>query len=115
MKFKLDGIKRAQADIARLKREKQDAVRKQVAKTAFAIETRAKRTVRVDTGRLRASITVQFTDGGYNASVGSNAEYAGSQEFGLPGRRYSYTPYLMPAFFAERQGFLDSVKQIFSK
>lgn len=115
LKFTTKGVSKARQVLLAFQKQKQREVKTQVAKTAYNIESRAKKNVRVDTGRLRASIHVVFSQGGYNASIGSNVEYAGSQEFGLPGRRYSYTPYLMPAFNAEREAFMQSLQAIFKK
>lgn len=114
LKAKIKGVSSVLQKIKTYARQKQNDVRKEVARTAYAIENRAKKTVRVDTGRLRGSITATFTDGGFNAEVGSNVEYAFDQEFGNPNRpNYSYTPYLTPAYLAERQAFLDNIKKIF--
>ena len=65
------------------------------------IESTAKELVKVDTGRLRASINYDKASG----AVGTNVVYAAAQEFGLNGR-----PYLFPA--AERwwQSYLNAIK-----
>lgn len=57
----------------------------------------AKREVRVDTGRLRASITheVEKTKNEIIGRVGSNVEYAIPQEYGTS--KMSAHPYLRPA------------------
>ena len=48
--------------------------------TAYKIERTAKQNCRVDTGRLRGSITTNVKQ--LEAEVGSNVEYAGAVEFG---------------------------------
>lgn len=115
LKAKIKGVNSVLQKIKTYAKGKQNEVKKEVARTAYGIENRAKKTVRVDTGRLRSSIAVTFSDGGFNAEVGSNVEYAFDQEFGNPNKpNYSFTPYLTPAFLAERQAFLDNIKKIFS-
>lgn len=64
------------------------------------VQTRAKELVRVDTGRLRGSITVTpvTVDGELAVHIGSNVEYAGFLEGGT--RRMPAYPYLQPALAA---------------
>ena len=112
IKVTVSGVKAAQRDLRGYGTEVQGRFRVQVAKTAFAIEARAKANVRVDTGRLRSSITTALTGAGLSATVGSNVKYSFAQEFGIPGTRYSFTPYLFPAFEAERNGFMQNIRRI---
>lgn len=64
------------------------------------VQTRAKELVRVDTGRLRSSITVTpvTVDGELAVHIGSNVEYAGFIEYGTS--RMGPFPYLQPALAA---------------
>lgn len=64
---------------------------------ALAIESDAKRNCPVDTGRLRMSITSDTTNiNGFEASVGTNVEYATHVEYGT--HKQSPKPYLRPAY-----------------
>jgi len=66
-------------------------------KACLLVEGDAKRMVRVDTGRLRASITheVEKSKDEVTGRVGSNVEYAVYQEYGTS--KMSGHPYLRPA------------------
>ena len=66
-------------------------------KACLLVEGDAKREVRVDTGRLRASITheIEKTKDETIGRVGSNVEYAVYQEYGTSKMRGH--PYLRPA------------------
>jgi len=66
-------------------------------KACILVRDDAKREVRVDTGRLRASITheVEKTKNEIIGRVGSNVEYAIPQEYGTS--KMSAHPYLRPA------------------
>lgn len=98
----------------------------EVKATALAIDRGAKKTVRVDTGRLRASIHPQFKgtnaysysgkfgnfDGFFKvilkvfeAAVGTNVHYAKKIE-----RRF---PFLEPAVNSEKSNFENRLKKIF--
>lgn len=65
------------------------------------IETTAKELVKVDTGRLRASIHYDRANG----MVATNISYAPAQEFGRNGR-----PYLFPAAERWRQSYVNAIK-----
>ena len=91
-------IRQLKADFRRYDHRAQDNVEKTVAKAALVVEADAKRSFkgrnapsvyneppRVDTGRLRASIThrgVRDDEGVYAQEVGTNVEYAADVEFG---------------------------------
>ena len=108
--------------------------------SALAIMTNAKKRLRdwpaVDTGRLRASIRVEFLNMGIAAEVGTNVEYGAFVEYGT-GQRGSATlpsgvplphgyvhgskngmrarPYLWPAYFAEEKNFKRAIKMLLIK
>lgn len=108
---------------AAVKQQAKDAV----LRTAFAIEADAKRLVSVDFGRLKASISVNWSGSGMGRGkvgaqaeagdgigqpsakakdelmvvVGTNTRYALHQEFGpkpASGKKWKFRPYLRPAF-----------------
>ena len=83
-------------------------------KGALRVERDAKRLVRVDTGRLRASIDTLKEP--LTRRIGSGVVYAAAQEFGrsdLP--HYGYTPYLRPALRMNRPQILKDIKEAISE
>jgi phage gpG-like protein len=63
--------------------------------TAKAATREAKSRVRKDTGELSRSIEYKVKND--HAIVGSELPYARAQEYGFPGTRYGFTPYMRPA------------------
>lgn len=84
------------------------AVQQAVALTTLAVESRAKENAPVDTGRLRASIASEFSNGGLTGNVGVYVDYAVIQEIGS--RFQPARPFLYPAAEAERQLFVQRLK-----
>lgn len=73
-----------------------DKLEKALTKAGFLVEADAKRLVRVDKGRLKASIDVIKKP--LERDIGSSVQYAAAQEFGRPDlKSYGFTPYLRPA------------------
>ena len=68
---------------------------------AIIVQNEARRMAPVDTGRLRASITVKRTPDG--AVVGSNVEYAPYVEYGTS--KMAAQPFLRPAVLVAIQRF----------
>jgi hypothetical protein len=80
-------------------------------KGALLVEGDAKQLVRVDTGRLRASINIIKLR--LERRIGSNVVYAPAQEFGRPDlTSYGYTPYLRPALRKNRNRILQETKNV---
>lgn len=78
---------------------------------ALSIEGDAKKSCPVDTGRLRSSITTDLSQiNSYEASVGTNVEYAPHVEYGTS--KQSAKPYLRPAFNKNVAKLEKSVKDI---
>jgi HK97 gp10 family phage protein len=75
---KEDAIK----NVRKFGRGVEKSLREAVARAATRITTGAKRRVVVDTGRLRASISATYFQGGLTAEVGTDAFYAPFIEFG---------------------------------
>lgn len=115
MKFsvKIEGVQGVVQRLRSLIPSTNRKVKTEVRESAERIRDHAKQLVRVDTGRLRASIRIDYGFLGTSATVGSNLPYAEAQDKGLPGRRYSYTPYLTPAYNAEKERFMANLKKIF--
>jgi phage gpG-like protein len=101
-----------QKTLLKLSKTYNSRVQQEVAKSALRIESTAKQLVRVDLGRLRSSIAPSYASDGLTASVGTNVEYALAQEFGDPSKpSYGYTPYLGPAYRAEKPRFLANIRK----
>ena len=100
-------------------RELVDKLGDGMAKAAFIVERQAKINVskpkgahpRVDTGRLRASITSQTKKEGDKivGGVGTNVEYGADLEYGTS--RHPAYPWLFPAFESSK----DKIKEALSK
>ena len=111
-----DQVKELQNDFRLMNVDARTNMQKAILKACYAVETRAKRIVgrgrdepsidgkppRVDTGRLRASIThrvVSNTEGSYG-EVGTNVDYATKLEFGYSkanGKESWKHPFMQPA------------------
>lgn len=91
---------------------KDDAIRREVGAIAGKITTDAKQLCPVKTGNLRSSIKATINLNGLSATVGTDVHYASFVELGTSRQRAQ--PFLMPAFEANRQGFLASLKRILS-
>ena len=79
------------------------AARREVKRAALNVQRKARQAVPVDTGRLRNSIAIEEVEGGLDAKVGSNVEYAPHVEFGTV--RMRARAYLFPAMESERAPF----------
>jgi HK97 gp10 family phage protein len=91
---------------------KDDAIRREVGVIAEKVKTDAKGFCPVKTGNLRNSIKATVLLNGLSATVGTDIIYASYVEFGTSRQRAQ--PFLMPAFEANRQGFLNSLRRILS-
>jgi phage gpG-like protein len=106
-------LKKAISAVSAFALKKRADIIEQVALSALKIEKDAKLAVPVDTGRLRSSIAVDFSNDRLGAEVGTNVEYSKDVEFGGGGRMPK--PFLFPAAEAERQNFVAKLKQILSR
>ncbi len=79
---KVEGIKSSKANIAKLKKLAHRGMVECTAKSAIKVQNNARQSSAVDTGRLRSSIRINFTDDGTGADVGSDVEYASFIEQG---------------------------------
>ena len=72
--------------MTRFDRNARKGVQREVKHSAFRIQARARRLLRVQgaifTGRLRSSINIRYTRDGLGAVIGTNVNYAGAVEFG---------------------------------
>lgn len=137
---KLTGSKEAIENMRKVVGETQKEIRDAVLKTAFDIEKDAKELVPVDTGRLRASITVNWPDSNFaraplqgpvkesrpedgierpeavpetfNAIIGTNVEYARKVEFGI-GRRPK--AFLYPALASNQDKLNQRLAKVWAK
>ncbi len=86
--------------------------------TADYIAEEAKRRVRVKTGNLRDNIKVikRASKAGDRTQIRvgvENVPYALAQEEGIRGRRYSFTPYLRPAYALGNRQLAQRIKERF--
>jgi HK97 gp10 family phage protein len=117
-------------DIRAYSQDVQNELKKAVQITAINIQRVAKIKCPVDTGRLRASINMEFAADGLNARVGTNVKYAKFVHWGTgrrgsssnlnPPSEYSYgqragmagRPFLFSASEEERPAFIARVRRI---
>lgn len=135
------GVEKVVANAKKTTAEVKDAVKNVVAESALNIQREAKKRTPVDTGRLRSSIAIEFSDG-LTATIGTNVEYAAAVEFGsqphfpppsaLAGwaRRHGMNgkefvlarkiarrgtpaqPFLFPSFEQERPKFIANARRV---
>lgn len=74
------------------------------------MQANAQRNAPVDTGFLKRGITQEITDGGMTGKVKSTAEYAPYQEYGT--RYQPGTPHIRPAFYEQKDKFIEDIKKI---
>lgn len=108
-RVRVSGMSRARRALLQLSQEGERTLRREVARSALAIQGTAKTLAPVDTGRLRNSIAVEFMDGGLSARIGTNVEYAPFVEFGT--RRMGARPFLFPAFEMEWPRFVARLRR----
>ena len=74
---------------------------------------KATRYVLVDTGHLKRSITVDFTDGGLTGRVYTDVEYAMYVEYST--RYMAGKPFMRPAFYEQRVKFMQDMSRLLKK
>ena len=74
---------------------------------------RASRKVPVDTGHLRRSLTVDFSDGGLTGRVYTDVEYAIYQEYGT--RFINPRPFMRPSLYEQRPLFAKDMSRLLKK
>ncbi|NLH62460.1 MAG: HK97 gp10 family phage protein [Ignavibacteriales bacterium] len=128
IKINQAGLDRLQRKLQEMKKKYPAATKQGMIDTGFAIQKVAKELVRVDTGRLRASISVVWKGGNsqvdpgfadikaitpptdeYTVLVGTIVKYAAPQEFGT--KFMKGKPYLRPAFIQEVKNLLNNIKR----
>lgn len=82
IRVRVEGIKVSKVNIAKLKKLAHRGIVECTAKSAIKVQNAARQSSAVDTGRLRSSIRINFTDNGAGADVGSDVEYASFIEHG---------------------------------
>ena len=95
-------------DLANLK-DVQNAVRVNTTE----MHRKATRYVLVDTGHLKRSITVDFTDGGLTGRVYTDVEYAMYVEYST--RYMAGKPFMRPAFYEQRVKFMQDMSRLLKK
>ena len=74
---------------------------------------KATRYVLVDTGHLKRSIAVDFTDGGLTGRVYTDVEYAMYVEYST--RYMTGKPFMRPAFYDQRVKFMQDMSKLLKK
>jgi len=126
---KVEGVEKAISELKKYQVIKRQAIKDILAEVGFKIEGDAKREVRVDTGRLRASVSTGISgklghsdkdkvdqpsgERGMVVVVGTNVEYAPYQEFGT--RKMSGKPYLYPAYHKNEGEALKRISKVMKK
>ena len=71
---------------------------------------KASRRVPVDTGHLKRSLTIDFSDGGLTGRVSTGVEYGIYQEFGT--RFQVGTPFMRPSLYEQRVKFMQDMSRL---
>jgi len=111
--IKVQGFEKVIASFNRFNKKQKAKLRRIIATTSFEIQSDAKRSVPVDTGRLRNSLRIKFDNGGLTGTIGTNVFYAPFVEFGT--KRQRSKPYLFPAFRKAERRYKRRVKAAFGK
>lgn len=104
------GIEQTKAALRTFSKTAQKMIADAVQKHALSCQSRAKDRTPVATGRLRASLQMQFDRDRTTATVGTNVHYAPHVEFGT--RKMKARPYLIPAFEQTKPEFQNELKKI---
>ena len=111
MSVEIRGVKEMQKmlnEVASLK-DVQNAVKVNTTE----MHQRASRKVPVDTGHLRRSLTVDFTDNGLTGRVYTDVEYAIYQEYGT--RFINPRPFMRPSLYEQRSLFAKDMSRLLKK
>lgn len=74
---------------------------------------RASRKVAVDTGHLKRSLTIDFSDGGLTGRVSTGVEYAMYVEYGT--RYHTGKAFFRPALYEQRPLFAKDMSRLLKK
>lgn len=97
--------------VAKLKKNMDlSTVKKVVQANGAQMQTKAQRKAPVDTGLLKRSIGLEFSDGGLTATVEPTAEYAPYQEWGT--RFMESQSFVKPAFNEQAKQFKDDLDKL---
>lgn len=106
--IKIVGIEKLQKKLKQNVR--MDDVKRVVHKNGASMQMKAQRNAPVDTGYLKRSIGLEFTDGGMTAEVEPAAEYGPYVELGT--RFMEAQPYLKPAFEEQSKEFRKDMQKL---
>ena len=136
-----EDLRAALSDLSKYKKHVREDTRKEIMRTAYAVNHKAKSNCPIRTGRLKSSLKVlkdNTTDlNKISAEVGTNVHYAPYVEFGtgtsvsVPTGLEDYAmqfkgrgirkvnirarPYLFPAAESERSRYVENLRKILSK
>jgi len=127
-------IQKALRAFDRYSKQKQEAIREQTVRSAYAVHADAVNNCPVRTGRLRSSLHVKTdANNGWNYSdregqnfngsldvyvtkgsavVGTNVEYASDVEYGEVHTKSGTQPFLAPAAEKEKPRYINAITQI---
>ena len=74
---------------------------------------KASRKVPVDTGHLKRSLAIDFSDGGLTGRVSTDVEYAMYVEYST--RYMAAQPFMRPAFYDQRVKFMQDMSRLLKK
>ena len=106
--IKIVGMEKLQKKLK--KNVNMEDVKRVVRHNGAEMQEKAQRNAPVDTGTLKRSIGLEFTDGGMSAEVEPTAEYAPYVELGT--RFMEAQPYLKPAFDDQKEKFKKDMKKL---
>lgn len=104
-------IDQVQSQLRRSAQEAIEKAKRELQMTALEVEREAKLNAPVDTGMLRASITNEEVDDGYE--VFTNVEYAQFIEYGTS--RQAARPFLTPALDVATKGLKQRLERIIAE
>ena len=90
-----------------------DDVKQVIRLNTTEMHQKASRRVRVDSGHLKRSLTIDFSDGGLTGRVSTDVEYSMYVEFGT--RFQSAQPFFRPSLYEQREQFAKDMSRLLKK
>lgn len=106
--IKIEGLEELQKALK--KNATLNDVKKVVKQNGSELHKKAQRKVPVDTGTLKRSIGLEFTDGGMTAEVDATAEYGEYVEYGTRFQRAQ--PYIRPSLEEQERQFKSDMRKL---
>src|SRR5699024_2097138 len=90
-----------------------DDVKQAIRVNTTEMHQKASRKVPVDTGHLKRSLAIDFSDGGLTGRVSTDVEYAMYVEYST--RYMAAQPFMRPAFYDQRVKFMQDMSRLLKK